>query len=325
MTFMNCKKCNRQITDGSEKCPHCGASLDCSKVKKQKKWHERTSVTLCVAAILIIIGLGFIHIITGVVSPYHLPFDIALKKSFGYRETFINAGKITSIPYMAAKIKYPIGCEVLQRLKYIESGSVFETAMAEQFREAIDIWQAEFEEALNKQKQQWQDQLRGKTELSDKNTAGNSAAYNTRGIDAAIQGQYETAISEFTRACRKNPAYADAYFNRGLVYIAIGQSGKAISDFTRTIEITPESVEAYIHRGNIHITMNEYDQAIQDFSKVLEIDPELAEIYFRRALVCFAQGRYDDVWQDVHKIQSMGFPIPRGFLKYLHKVSQIEK
>jgi tetratricopeptide (TPR) repeat protein len=324
MTFMNCKKCNRQITDGSEKCPHCGASLDSRKVKKQKKWHERTSVTLCVAAILIIVGLGFIHIITGVVSPYHLPFDIALKKSFGYRETFIDAGKITSIPYMAAKIKYPIGCEVLQRLKYIESGSVFETAMAEQFREAIDIWQAEFEEALNKQKQQWQDQLRGKTESPDKNT-GNSGTYNNRGIDAAIQGRYETAISEFTRACRKDPACADAYYNRGLVYVAIGQSGKAISDFARAIEIIPEFSEVYIHKGSIHVTMHQYDQAIQDFTKAIEIAPERAEIYFRRALICFSQGRYDNAWQDVHKIQSMGFPIPRGFLKNLHKVSQIEK
>jgi len=313
-----------QVSDKVNICPHCGATVKKYKAKKQKKWHERTSVTLCVAAVLIIVGLGFVHIITGIVSPYNLPFDIALKKSFGYRETFIDAGKITAIPYLAAKIKYPIGCEVLQRLEYIESGSVFETAMAEQLREAMNIWQAEFEEALHKPKQQWRDRLRGKTESSDKNT-GNSVTYNNRGIDAAIKGRYETAISEFTRACRKNPAYADAYYNRGLVYIAIGQLGKAISDFTRTIEITPESAEPYIHRGNIHVTMNQYDQVIQDFTKALEIDPERTEIYFRRALACFAQGQYDKAWQDVNKIQSMGLPIPRGFLKNLHKISRLEK
>jgi hypothetical protein len=107
MTFMNCKKCNRQITDGSEKCPHCGASLDSRKVKKQKKWHERTSVTLCVAAILIIVGLGFIHIITGVVSPYHLPFDIALKKYFGYRETFIDAERLHQFHTWRLKLNIP--------------------------------------------------------------------------------------------------------------------------------------------------------------------------------------------------------------------------
>jgi tetratricopeptide (TPR) repeat protein len=324
MTFTNCKKCNKQINNEAEKCPYCGTSLDGRKVKKQKKWHERTSVTLSVAGVLIIIGLGFIHIVTGIVSSYNLPFDIALKKSFGYRETFIDARKITSIPYLAAKIKYPIGCEVLQRLGYIESGNVFETAMTEQLREAMNIWQEEFEEVLNIQKQQWQNRLQGKTESPDTNT-DNPDNYNNRGIEAAIKGRYETAISEFTRACRKNPVYADAYYNRGLVYVAIGQSGKAISDFARVIEIIPEFTEAYIHKGKIHVTMRQYDQAIQDFTKAIEIAPERGEIYFRRALACFAQGKYDQAWQDVHKIQSMGLSMPPGFLYNLRKVSGTEK
>ena len=323
MAFIDCKKCNKQISDKAKKCPYCGASPEGRKVKKQKKWHERTSVTLCVAAVLIIVGLGFIHVITGVVSRYNLPFDITLKKSFGYRETFINAEKITAIPYVAAKIKYPIGCEVLQRLKYIESGNVFETAMTEQLREAMDIWQAEFEEALDKPKRQWQDGLRGKIEAPVKNT-GNSESYNNRGIDAAIQGRYETSISEFTRACRKNPAYTDAYFNRGLVYVAIGQLGKAESDFTQTVEINPELAEAYIHRGNIYVAMNQYEQAIQDFTKALEINPRCTEIYFKRAMACFAQGRYDDAWQDVNEIRKMGLQVPPGFLNNLQKVSGIE-
>ena len=324
MAFTDCKKCNKQISDKAKNCPHCGAPLEDYKGKKQKKWHERTSVTLCVAAALIIVGLGFIHIITGIVSPHNLPFDITLKKSFGYRETFIDARKITAIPYVAAKIKYPIGCEVLQRLEYVESGNIFETAMVKQLREAMNIWQAEFEETLDKPTQRWQDRLRGKDATPEINI-GSAETYNSRGIDAAIQGRYETAISEFTRACRKNSENADAYYNRGLVYVAIGQSGKAISDFTRIIENNPESSEAYIHRGNIYVTMNQYDQAITDFTRTIELDPKCAEIYFKRALACFAKGRYDKAWQDVHKLQSMGLAIPPGFLKNLRKVSEMVK
>lgn len=319
MAFTNCKKCNKQVGDKAKKCPYCGAHFEIRKNKKKKKWHERTSVTLCVTAGLIVVGLGFIHIITGVVSRYNLPFDITLKKSFGYRETFINARKITSIPYVAAKIKYPIGCEVLQRLEYIESGTVFETAMTEQLREAIKIWQAEFEETLNKPIEKWQDQLRGKTALTD------IEIYNNRGIEAAIEGRFETAISEFSRACRKDPAYADAYYNRGLVYVAIGQLGPAISDFSQTIEIDPEFADAYSHRGQLYVTMSQYDLAVSDFTKILEINPDSAEIYFIRAMVLFAHGQYNKSWQDVHKIQNMGLPIPPGFLKNLHKVSRIEK
>ncbi len=294
------------------------------KGNKQKKWHEKTSVTLCVAAGIIIIGLGFIHIITGVVSLYHLPFDITFKESFGYRETFINARKITAMPYVAAKLKYPLGCKILQKLEYIKTSKVFETKMVEQLREVIKIWQAEFEEALNKPQQLWQDQLRGKSKSIEKK-ASNAEVYNNRGIDAAKKGQYETSISEFTRAFRKNPAYADAYYNRGLVYVTIGQLGPAISDFTQTIEINPEFTDAYVNRGNIHVTMSQYDQAISDFTKVLEIDPKRVEVCFMRAAVCFAKGQYDKAWEDVHTIQNMGLSVPSGFLINLRRASKIEK
>jgi tetratricopeptide (TPR) repeat protein len=323
MAIIKCKKCNKKVSKKAKICPYCGELLESNKVTKKKRWHERTSVTLCVAAGLIFIGLGFIHIITGVVSRYNLPFDITIKKSFGYRETFINARKITSIPYVAARIKYPIGCEVLQRLEYIESGTVFETAMTEQLREAMKIWQMEFEETLNKPEEKWQDQLRGKTVLSDKNSSS-SETYNNRGIVAAIEGRYETAISEFTRAFRKDPAYANAYFNRGLVYVAIGQLGPAISDFSQTIEIDPEFTDAYSRRGQLYVSMNQYDQAISDFTKVIEKNPNCNDLYFRRAMVFFAQGQYDNTWKDVHKLQNRGLIIPPGFLNNLNKVSRIE-
>ena len=175
-------------------------------------------------------------------------------------------------------------------MEYVESGNVFETAMVEQFREAMKIWQAEFEAALDKPTQRWQDQLKGTTAVLEKNNS-NAETNNNRGIDAAIKGQYETAISEFARAVRKNPIYTDAYFNRGIVYIAIGQLGQAISDFTKVIELNPKSTE----------------------------------VRFSRALVCFANGQYDKAWRDVHKIQSIGLPIPPGFLKNLHKASGTEK
>ncbi len=324
MVRIVCKECKKPLSKKAKSCSHCGALIETGKVKKQKKWHERTSVTLCVAAVLIIAGLGFVHIITGIVSPYRLPFDITLKESFGYRETFINARKITAIPYVAAKLKYPLGCKILQKLEYIETGKVFETKMVEQLREAINIWQAEFEEGINKPEQQWQDHLQGQFEAIEKNTSS-AEAYNNRGIEAAKKGEYETAISEFTRVFQKNPGHANAYYNRGLVYVAIGQLGQAISDFTQTIEIKPEFTEAYTHRGRIYVTMNQYDQAIPDFTKVLEMDPKCAKVYFRRALVYFAKGLYVKAWQDVREIQSLGLPVPQGFLKNLRKASGIEK
>ncbi len=307
-----------------EKCPHCGKPVGADKLNKPKKWHEKTSVTLCIAAGLALIGLGFIHIITGVVSPLGLPFDFALKGSFGYRETLVNAEKIRAIPYAAAKIKYPRGCRALQRKGYLESGQVFEARMANRLKEDMNRWQVEFERTLGRSSERWQDRLEGYVEIADADPE-DANSYNNRGIQAAQSGRYETAISNFGRAVERNPVFVEGYFNRALVYLAIGQLGGAISDLGNAIEIRTKFAQGYIERGLIRATMGQHDQAVSDFTKALEIEPARAEIYLRRSLACCAQGEYDRAWKDVHQIESLELKVPPGYLAYLRAASERRK
>ena len=316
MALIKCKECKEQVSDKAKACPQCGVPIHDGMTSKSRKWHERTSVTLCVAVGLIIVGFGFIHVITGIVSPYDLPFDIVLKESFGYRETFINAKKIVALPYSIAKVKYPISCKVLQGRNYIESGGIFETRMTRQLQQNIKTWQAEFEKALNKPGRQWQDKLLEctpgvETDSDDPNTC------NNRGIILAKEGRYEAAIVQFTRAFQRNPVFSEACYNRGLVDLAIGQLGQAISDFSKVVEISPEFVEGYISRAPIYVDMGQYEQAISDFTKIIEYNPGAVGIYFRRSLACYANGQYDRAWEDVNKIQSLGLRVPSGFLAFL--------
>jgi tetratricopeptide (TPR) repeat protein len=320
MALNKSKESKGQVSKKAETCPHCGAPLNGRTAKKPKKWHERTSVTLCIAAGLIIVGFGFIHVITGVVSPYDLPFDIVLKESFGYRETFINAEKIMALPYSAAKTRYPISCKALQSRNYIESGRVFESRMTRRFRENMETWQAQFERSLNKPHLQWQEKLLGQTRDIEMDPDDPNAC-NNRGIVSAKEGQYEAAIAWFTRAFQRNPVFAEAYYNRGFVDLAIGQLGQAISDFTKAVEIKPAFTEGYSIRGNTYIAMSRYEQAISDFTKVIELDPDSAETCFRRSLASYANGQYERAWQDVHKIQSLGLTVPSGFLTLLRAAS----
>ena len=315
------KESEEQVSKKAKVCPHCGAPLNAGTTGKQKKWHEKTSVTLGIAACLIVIGFGFIHIITGIISPYDLPFDIVLKESFGYRETFINAEKIKALPYSAAKIKYPIGYKALQSRNYIESGRIFETRMSRKLWEDMKAWQDEFERSLNKPQLQWQEKLLGQS--SDTGTDSEDPnACNNRGIALAREGQYESAIAWFTRAFQRNPVFAEAYYNRALVDLAIGQLGQAISDFTKAVEIKPAFIEGYAGRGDIHVAMNSYEQAITDFTKIIELEPDSAETYFKRSLASYANGQYERAWQDVNKIQSLGLSVPSGFLTLLRAASE---
>ena len=74
-------------------------------------------------AIIIVAGFGFIHVIDG--ASLSVPHFV-LKDSFGYNETFVNIDKITGMPWIIAKLKYPIGCKVLQDSGHIESDEAFE-------------------------------------------------------------------------------------------------------------------------------------------------------------------------------------------------------
>lgn len=111
MALIKCKECDNTVSNQAEECPNCGAPIKPIKMKpgKHKKWYQQNSVTLCIATIFITLGFGFVHIITGITSPIGLPFDIALKNSFGYSETFVNADKVTGMPWIAAKSQYPLG------------------------------------------------------------------------------------------------------------------------------------------------------------------------------------------------------------------------
>ena len=210
---------------------------------------------------------------------------------------------------------------MLQLKGYLESGKVFETSQTNRLKQDMKRWQAEFEKTSAKSKQRWQDRLQGRMDV-DGMDPEDARVYNNRGIASAERGQYETAISNFTRASRRDPVFAEAYFNRAHVYVAIGQLGLAISDFGKTVEIRPQFVPAFVERGLIHSRLGQHDQAVADFTKTLDIDPARAEIYLRRSLVCCAVGKYDQAWKDVHKIKSLGLSVPTGYLVYLRAASE---
>ena len=321
MARMRRSKRDGRTSETPQVCPHCGGTIERPPEKPpKKKWYERTSVTLCVAAVLAVIGLGFVHVIVGVRSPYGLAWDLVFRESFGYRETVVNAQKIQSLPYNAARRKYPIGVVVLQREGYMESGRSFEVRTRANLRANVQQWQVEFQEALGRSEPRWQDQLQG-AEQGPPADSEDARTSNQRGILFARGGDYASAISEFTRAIRKEPTFADAYHNRALVSIAIGALGQAASDFGNVIAIRPDFLEGYLRRGRLHAATNESDKAIADFTRAVEIDTRCAEAYFHRSLVHYAKGTYDEALADVRKVQNLGLSVSADYLDTLRAAS----
>ncbi len=277
-------------------------------------------MTLCVAAALVAIGFGFIHVITGVTSPYELPFDIVLKSRFGYRETWVRARRIQVLPYAVATRKYPRGVQALQRAGYLPSGLEFEARVMAEQRENTQRWQAQFDVALGRAEGRWQDQLQPQEQTPPPDPQ-DARAYNLRGVALAKQGDYQAAIAEFTRAIRRDPTCVDAFCNRALVYAALGNLGPAASDLAKVVEIRPTYVEAYVRQARLHAAINEHNEAISDLTRALEIDPQCAEAYFQRSLVHYARGAYEEAMDDARKMQSLHVPVPSGLLEALRATS----
>ena len=57
------------------------------------------------------------------------------------------------------------------------------------------------------------------------------------------------------------------------------------------------------------------------FVKPIEANPRLAAAYYDRANAFYNKGEYDKVWEDIHKARSLGYQVPKKFLKALRKVS----
>ena len=106
-------------------------------------------------------------------------------------------------------------------------------------------------------------------------TADTAIAANNQGLIYNNNGEYDKAMSAFTKAIELDPNFALGYSNRGWVHIKLGQYEQAIADCTKAIELDPSLALAYNNRGWAYIESEQYEQAIADLDKAMELDPDL--------------------------------------------------
>jgi len=108
--------------------------------------------------------------------------------------------------------------------------------------------------------------------------------YYSRGVAFAAEGNFEKAISDFSRVIEIIPNDS-IYCNRGMMYFNIKEYEKAIADFTKVIEIAPKDYEAFYFRGEARKLRKEYDLAILDYNESISINPNYSKAYLSRGVV----------------------------------------
>lgn len=70
-------------------------------------------------------------------------------------------------------------------------------------------------------------------------------------LPACLQGRFEAAIRDYTKAIELNPGHCRAYYNRAFSHDRLGQFKEAVDDYSRALQIEPANATALHNRGSL--------------------------------------------------------------------------
>lgn len=115
-----------------------------------------------------------------------------------------------------------------------------------------------------------------------------TSVLNSRGLDHEQNGRFAAALSDYDKAIRLRPAYANAYNNRGNMKLRLDDVDGAIADYTEAIRLNPGFFEALCNRGMARQKLGCDDEARSDYQASLARNKDYADA--RRCLQALDAG-----------------------------------
>lgn len=126
-------------------------------------------------------------------------------------------------------------------------------------------------------------------------------AYNNRASAYAAKGNFDHAITDYTKAIDLDPTFAQAYFNRGIAFGNKNQADKAIADYDKAIRLDSKFADAYNNRGLAYHFKGNFDRAIVDYGNAVRINPKYATAYNNRGDAHEKKGEFKKASADYNK------------------------
>ena len=130
---------------------------------------------------------------------------------------------------------------------------------------------------------------------------GQTAAYGYRGDAYLKKNDYENAFQDFTKVIESNPEpqqLRDAYVWRSIVYQHNNDAEKATSDFSKSVELGLRESEAYASRALVYRQKKDYEHALSDYTNAINIEQANPDLYIGRAWTYWGLIRGADTLQD---------------------------
>jgi tetratricopeptide (TPR) repeat protein len=104
-------------------------------------------------------------------------------------------------------------------------------------------------------------------------------AYNNRGWCAYFKGDYDSTISDTTRAIELDPTSGDAYGTRGWARYAKGDKSGALADCKKAVELegagTPDAAG---DEGMLEFIQGDYQKAVTCWEAAIQNDPSIKNL-----------------------------------------------
>ena len=91
------------------------------------------------------------------------------------------------------------------------------------------------------------------------------------GTRAFRDGDWKTAVTEYTNAIEVDPQNVSYYSNRSAAYVKLGCYTEAIADAETCIRLEPQSSKGYGRKGSALIAMQNYEEAIAAYTEGLRV------------------------------------------------------
>ena len=131
-----------------------------------------------------------------------------------------------------------------------------------------------------------------------------SAAYEARGLENYVNGEFQNAIRDFDQAIRLDSS-SDLYNSRGLAYQGLGQIEEAFEEFDIALGkfgFAP----AYHNKAKLLYELGEYQVSAKDYTQAITLDPLFADSFVGRALAYTQLERDKEAILDIDQAAALG-------------------
>jgi uncharacterized caspase-like protein len=143
-----------------------------------------------------------------------------------------------------------------------------------------------------------------------------AAAFYSRGIIFAKNGDYSRAVSDFDQAIRLDPNNAAAFNNRCWSRAASGDLDPALRDCNEALRLRPDFADALDSRGLVFLKLNLNSLAVADYDAALKLKPHQASSLYGRGVGKRRLGKISEANSDIAAAKAITPGIADEFAAY---------